>query len=296
MRLRFLLSCCCLLFACPLVGHAEPLQELIETLPNGCINWTKGLLEAKGSSPSGSLPDAGSRSEEQMVRQARQEAAKHMLQTMHQVRMDGTRYISHMMSLDYQVGAKGDEMAAAAPVVAKHLKVDGKMEVTVQMALLGPLAQLVLPESIKQVDTIKSINSVADETEDEATSEVIGRQASTDRSNAYTGLIVDARGTGAKPAMVPLLVDESGKEVYGSVFVSREYAVQQGVCMYASALAHPEQHPRVGPNPLVVKGLRTFVDRNCDIVISNADAAKLMDVSANLGFLKQCRVMIILDP
>ncbi len=280
------------MFACPLVGHAESLRELIETLPNGRINWTNGLLEAKGSSPSSSLPDADSRSQEQMVRQACQEAAKHMLQTMHQVRMDDTRYISHVMSSDQQVGAKGAEMAAAAPVVEKNRTADGKMEVTVQMALLGPLAQLVLPESIKQVDTIKSINSVADEADEEA----IGRQAPADASNVYTGLIVDARGTGAKPAMVPLLVDESGKEVYGSVFVSREYAVQQGVCMYASALAHPEQRARVGQNPLVVKGLRTFVDRNCDIVISNTDAAKLMDVSANLGFLKQCRVMIILDP
>ena len=109
---------------------------------------------------------------------------------------------------------------------------------------------------------------------------------SLNQSNVYTGLIVDARGTGAKPAMVPLLVDESGKEVYGSVFVSREYAVQQGVCMYAGDLTNSEQHPRVGPKPLVVKGLRTFGGRNCDIVISNADAAKLMDVSANLSFLK----------
>ena len=66
--------------------------------------------------------------------------------------------------------------------------------------------------------------------------------------------------------------------------------------MYVSALEHLDQHPRVGPKPLVVKGLSTLFDRTCDIVISNTDAAKLRDMSANLSFLKQCRVVIVLDP
>ena len=79
------------------------------------------------------------------MRQARESAARHLLQTMHQVRIDGTRRLSHVMSLDHQVADKGVEMAAAAPVVDKTLQPDGKVEVTVQMALLGPLAQMVLP-------------------------------------------------------------------------------------------------------------------------------------------------------
>ena len=295
MSLRILLSCCCLLLACPWVGRAESIRELIEIFPNGKINWTRGLLEAEGSCPSGERTGSGGRSAEQMVRQARDVAAANLLKIMHEVRMDGTRRVSHVMALDQQVEAKGAEMAAAAPVVDQTLQSDGNGTVTVQMALLGPLAQLVLPESIKQVESIKPISSAGGEAEKAAAQSVEDR-ALPDESNIYTGLIVDARGTGAKPALVPSLVDESGKEVYGSVFVSREYAVQQGVCLYVGDLTEPVQHPRVGPKPLLVKGLRTLADRDSDIVISNADAAKLMDVSANLGFLKQCRVMIILDP
>lgn len=231
-----------------------------------------------------------------MVQTAREEAAKHLLETMYQVRMDSTRHLDQVMSSNHLVKARGAKMAAAAPVVGKGRQPDGSMEVTVQMALLGPLAQLVLPDSIKQVETIKSINSGGGGSQEVANPGTDDRESAPDESNVYTGLIVDARGTGAKPAMVPLLVDESGKEVYGSVFVSREYAVQQGLCMYVSDMADREQLPRVGPKPLVVKGLRTYTDRNCEIVISNTDAAKLMDVSANLSFLKQCRVIIILDP
>ena len=113
--------------------------------------------------------------------------------------------------------------------------------------------------------------------------------------DAYTGLIVDARGIGAKPAMVPVLVDENGKEVYGSAFVSREYAVQQGVCQYLRILGDAANLVRVAPKPLWVKGLRTSNSAACDIVISNADASRLRGTSSHLSFLKQCRVIILMD-
>ena len=41
--------------------------------------------------------------------------------------------------------------------------------------------------------------------------------------------IIDAKGLNAKPAMSPKVVDENGQEVYGSAYVSREFAVQQGM-------------------------------------------------------------------
>ena len=105
--------------------------------------------------------------------------------------------------------------------------------------------------------------------------------------------MVDARGLDAKPALVPVLTDEDGKEVYSPAFISREYAVQQGVCVYARAIG--EQERRVGTRPLLAKGLRTVAGRVCDIVISNADASKIRGDSAHLEMLKQCRVIILLD-
>jgi len=292
MRFWFSLSCC-LLLVCSWVDYAEPYGEFVEILPHGCINWTAGLLEASGSCPFEDPLAGGGRSDELMAQQARERATRHLMQTMAQVRMDAFRHMAHVMSADPRVAARATEIAINAAVIDEAQQPEDGVEVRVQLAFLGALAQLVLPESIKQVETIKSINRGTPEVVESDFSKL---RAMPEASNVYTGLIVDARGTGAGPAMVPLLVDESGKEVYGSVFVSREYAVQQGVCMYVSSLANPDKHPRVGPKPLMVKGLRTLVDRSCDIVISNSDAAKLRDVSANLGFLKQCRVIIIIDP
>ncbi|WP_054029435.1 hypothetical protein [Desulfatitalea tepidiphila] len=297
MRIWFSLSCC-LLIACPLVGFAEPHGAFIETLPNGSIHWSDGVLMAHSrifsDTPSDTSSVEGGPSKEAMLRRSREASIHQLLVTMAHIRMDAFRYVGHVMSADPKVAARAAEMAAAASVIdAGPSDEAGGVAVQVQMSMLGPLAQLVLPESIKPVESIKSFTPAAPGNTASGSPEL---RTPPEEPNVFTGLVVDARGTGARPAMVPMLVDENGREIFGSAFVSRDYAVQQGVCMYVSALDKPERHPRVGPKPLVVKGLHTLEDRNCDVVISNADAAKLRDASANLGFLKKCRVIIILDP
>lgn len=289
------LLCAILALVLLLVDPAESTCQFIETLPTGSIDWTQGVVVAKGA-----LTPALSAVGEQaaapsflQAQQAQQAAVRNILETLEKVRMDAGRRVMHMMALDDKVGARVLEMAEAAQVVEEARLPDGTVEITVQLSLLGSFAQLMLPEDIKQVEPIRSVQT--------ATGNAAGRPAGADSRpqaddpDVFSGLVIDARGIGARPAMAPVLVDESGKEVYGSPFVSREYAVQRGVCAYVRSLEDPAGHARVAPRPLWVKGLRTLPERDCDIVISNADAARLRGASAHLDFLRQCRVIIILD-
>jgi len=95
--------------------------------------------------------------------------------------------------------------------------------------------------------------------------------------------------------MSPKIMDENGQEVYGSAFVSREYAVQQGMSGYAKDMTAAQSNPRVTNNPLTVNGLKTEGPGNADIVISNADASKLKSSFEHLTFMKKCRVIIVVD-
>jgi hypothetical protein len=95
--------------------------------------------------------------------------------------------------------------------------------------------------------------------------------------------------------MSPKVQDENGQEVYGSAFVSREYAVQQGMSGYAKNVDAARTNQRVTDNPLLLKGLRVEGAGQSDIVISNADASMLRSASENLSFMKKCRVMIVVD-
>ncbi len=54
----------------------------------------------------------------------------------------------------------------------------------------------------------------------------------------YSGLVVDARGLGVRPAMAPRLISEAGEEVFGrAVVVDRAWATQQGMAGYSRDLA-----------------------------------------------------------
>ncbi len=121
-------------------------------------------------------------------------------------------------------------------------------------------------------------------------------QPSPGTANAvYTGLIIDATGLGVHPALAPKVLDEQGNEVYGTGYVSRDYAVQVGVVGYEKDLTRAQSNERVAGNPLVVKALRAAGKNKTDVVISSNDAQMIRNAAANLNFLQQCKVMIILD-
>ena len=67
-------------------------------------------------------------------------------------------------------------------------------------------------------------------------------------------------------------------------------------CDYATNIWQAKFDPRVSDNPIVVKALKTVWPGRCDFIISNADADKLRSASEHLLFLRECRVIIVLDP
>jgi hypothetical protein len=258
----------------PVAGQTDIPLEFVEQLSTGSINWTSGSVTASGI---GSV----------------ESAIRNVLQTAFQVRMNADCRVIDLTRPNVNLQIEVEEMASAAEIIGQKTLPDGRTEVTVKMELFGGFAQLLLPTDIKQVESIKPLGQFQ-----EMAAKEVGASAG-HRSGAepdtYTGLIVDARGIGAKPAMVPVLLDENGNEVYSSAFVSREYAVQQGVCLYMRILGDSANLVRVAPKPLWVKGLRTRTATSCDIVISNADASRLRGASSHLSFLKQCRVIILMD-
>jgi hypothetical protein len=158
---------------------------------------------------------------------------------------------------------------------------DGTVEVRLRMPLYGDLARIIVPASIEKRKEVK-------EQEKPAT-------PAPPAPVVYTGMVVDARGIQARPAMSPRIFDEDGKEIYGSANVDREFAVQQGMSGYARDLTAAQSNQRVTANPVTVKALKTSGPGKSDVVISNADAQQVRASAENAAFMKQCRVMIVLD-
>jgi len=269
--------------------YADQQNEIIENTGNGTINWSKGFLKATGT---GSPPEqiCGKENARSLALQsAKQEALQNLFEVTKDVRIDSNTHVKKIALESDVIKLNLQEMIRDANVTNREYMSDGTVEVTMLMSLHGGFAQLVLPADIKQIVTIKTIASNHDAPIVSSAGYYIIK------SHSYTGLIVDARGINAKPAMAVAIFDENHNEVYGSAFASREFAVQKCMSGYAKNMEYARKDPRVTGNPLTVKGIGTKGPGQSNIVISNADASKIHSVSEHLAFLKECRVVIIIN-
>jgi hypothetical protein len=269
----------------PISGYCQDNEELVEKVGNGGINWTSGIIRAVGiGAPPEKLygkPEARPAA----LRAAQIDGYRNLLEVIQGVRIQSSTMVKNFMVADDTISAQVNGMIQGAQVAKKEYFDDGTVEVTLEMSLKGGFAQLVLPQDIKQVEPIKA-------TPPPASTGDKNKKASSD---SYTGLVVDARGLNAKPAMSPRVIDENSQEIYGAAYVSREYAVQQGVSGYSKNMDSAVANERVTNNPMIVKGIKTVGPGKSDIMISNAEASKLKGSPGNLEFMKQCRVMIVVD-
>lgn len=248
-------------------------DQVVETMGTGEVNWSANLIRAVGSGAPN--PDAPNVAVARLgaERAAKMDAMRNVLETVKGVHIDSQTTVANFTTQSDVINSRVEGLVKGARVVKTRYLSDGGVEVIVEVPITGGLADTVYGNmpNLGAVSVPKSGNPV------------------------YTGLIIDARGTGARPAMSPKIVDEDGKEVYGSAFVSREFAIKQGIVGYAKDVNAAKQNDRVTANPIVVKGIKTSGSGGSDLVISNADAAGLRDASKNLSFLEQTRVLIVVD-
>ncbi|MFO7558341.1 MAG: hypothetical protein R6X10_05890 [Desulfobacterales bacterium] len=267
-----------------LSGFCQDKEELVENIGNGGINWTSGIIRAVGiGAPPENLygkPEA----RPMALRAAQIDAYRNLLEVVQGVRIQSSTMVKNFMVEDDSISAQVSGMVQGAQVANKEYFDDGTVEVTLEMNLKGGFAQLVLPQDIKQVEPIKGTPPASS-----------GDKTKKSSSDSFTGLVVDARGLNAKPAMSPRIIDENGQEIYGAAYVSREYAVQQGVSGYSKNMDSAVSNERVTNNPMIVKGITTAGPGKSDIMISNSEASKLKGSPENLAFMKQCRTIIVVD-
>jgi hypothetical protein len=100
----------------------------------------------------------------------------------------------------------------------------------------------------------------------------------------YTGLIIDAIGMGANPAMLPKIMAENGRVIFGTGKIDRNYVIKYGLMGYQRDLTNAKRLDRVGGNPLVVSPVSISGKNRADFVVSQADADRILAASSRAGF------------
>lgn len=193
------------------------------------------------------------------------------------------------------VKTKVNGMVTGARIVAEKLDADGSYEVTMEVPMYG----------VGSVSDV-AINAIVGDSApvpvpapNPAFVQIYNQISVNDNSfgSGYTGVVIDAQNSGILRTFCPAVYDTKGRAVYGVNNVDKNFAVNNGIVEYAEG---SEQWSRVtagtsraGANPLVIKivGLRERVVNKCDVIISEADADKLLTENQRSHFLDRYAVV-----
>jgi len=113
-----------------------------------------------------------------------------------------------------------------------------------------------------------------------------------DISSQYTSIIIDVRGLGIKPMLIPSILNESGLEVYNKNFIKPADAVKYNPVSYVYTDKEAMKHKKAGKHPLFCAALKNM---NGNPVISDIDVKKMFSHKKNIEYLNKCRVIFIID-
>lgn len=256
-----------------LIGTIKDVETSVGS--SGKIDWSTGVITAVGIGAPPASPANPAQARAMAERAAQVVAYRNLLEAVKGVRVDSQTTVENFMVTSDIIRTQVSGFVQGATIMDKKYMSDGSVEVTVGMKLMGALAEQLLPKTPPTAPTPSVTPSTG--------------------GQVFTGLIVDARGLGVRPAMAPKVLNEEGKEVYGSAWINRDWAVREGMVGYLKDPAQAQQNPRVTDKPLLVKAIKTTGDARVDVVISNADTAMLQGASQNMSFLEKCRVIILVD-
>ncbi len=261
-----------------------------ETFDRGSINYADRTIQATGI---GFIPvnviNAG-QARRSAMRIAKQDALRQLIEIVNGVNVTSETTVSGAMFDDViKTQVQGAIRGARKVGEPKYLS-DTSVEVVYEVSM-NNISRALLPMAERApVLSYESVTATG-------TAAVTAGQgaAAAPASGGVTGIIIDGSGLGLRPAMSPRILNQSGTVLYGPGQYDRDYAAANGVVGYAKTLGQAKADTRVQGNPLVLRGASASGTAKTDVIISNADAGKLVSAGRSAGLLQDCRIMFVLN-
>ena len=313
--------------------HGADQKEVIEKLTNGEVNWTLGKVTAKGSGVPPTGVTVPSQARIMAERAARADALRNLLEAVKGVRVDAETTVENYTTKSDRVMTRVSGIVIGAREVGKRYLSDGAVEITMEINLTGELLAVMLqelplltmphmpapprPSVQKPVPPSPVTPPVpkpplpppetkvtpplppppAEEKKAPPTPEVqVKVEEKLDlKKLEYTGLIVDARKLGLRPALIPKILNQNGELVYSQQSLEQKELIRMGLVGYAKDVDAAARNQRVTADPYVIPGLNAAGEKKTDVVISNREAQVVLTTAPYTGYLKNGRVMIVYD-
>jgi len=263
-------------------GYAVAPGAVIEETEHGAINYSQGIITATGI---GAIPEyavnAG-QARAMAIRAAKTDARRQLVEMVNGITLTSETTMRNRMADEVVKESVSGVIRGSYQVGESKYLSDTSVEVVMAVSMTG----------ISEVVTAAT-GFAAVIPQDAPTT--LSTTAVEPSASAITGIIIDARGLGVRPAMAPKIVDQNNGVVYGPGNYTREYAVTNGVAGYSKSLDNALEDMRVKGNPLVVKASTVSGANRTDVVVTSNDVMKINQANAASNVLQDCRVLFLLD-
>jgi hypothetical protein len=267
------------------------------------INWGGGYIEARGE---GVYPDTPNRAQARLMarRAAIVDAQRNLLEAVQGVRVTAETKVKNFTLVSDEVKTEVEGFIKNAVVITERDKGDS-YEVVMRVPFNGIAATLLqavkeperydIPE--QKVQSWDPPQAKVYIPSNPPTEPAPPSNLTTDASKPYTGVIIDARGLGMRPCMSPKIRRENGSEVWGTLQVAPEVALEYGIAAWlrdTKDLEHPLIRKRLGDNPMFIRAIGVAGAGKGDAVLKAEDAQRLLEENQRGGdFLGKLAVVFL---
>ncbi len=249
-----------------------------------CIDWDRQMVIAEGAGAPSSKATSQAQKNATAERAARLDAARNALEMLQGINLTSSTTMRDAMLSDDTVRTRVQgKLYGLRTVGTPRFFSDGSVKIRVEASL-----RQIIPDDLYAPAAAPTPLPGPDAGDS-------GLSTQIDPNRIYTGLVIDARGTGLQPAMAPKVFDESGRELYGSAYVDAEFVKQHGMAGYVKDPEQATTNDRVQGSPLMIKAVSASGANQTDLVVRDQDANAIRKLTKSLNFLKEARVVMVLD-
>lgn len=212
---------------------------LVEEVGLGRIDWSNGLIQVVGY---GAPPKGASGPQARLMARgaAKADAYRNAAEVLNGVRVNSETYVRNYVMQSDEIRVVVEGFVRGARIIKVNQQWDGMIELTIELPLGG---QAGLAALLNRPEITESFSPMSPAFYDYPEAGV---------TTAYTGVIIDARNLGIKPALYPQIFDYEGNLLYASTMVNLARPGFTTIVAYARSLELARKLPRLGTNPLVL--------------------------------------------
>ncbi len=258
------------------------------------VDWEEGYIEVVGyASVDVSKMANAAQAEIMAMEGARAQAYARLAETVNGVAVSSETLVQNSLTTDQVTRTKVEGMIKGARVIEEkttYIKDAPKGIVRLGLVMKGangiqmPLVKWTLRTEAEKAALFKPDQSALENTK---------------LPSNYTGIVIDAKGLGLTPAMMPKITTKNGEVVYGPELafkgmVDKGMIERNGFIGYTSNLKSSVAQDRIGNNPLVLKAQQLVGAQKAGVSISTEDALKVLAANIKNGLLKMAKVMFLM--